>query len=491
MSLTVRTSLINYRSLVRIIGYLLVVEAIFMLFPLTVSLLYKENDYYAFAVGTAITLLAALAILTTVRPAKRDLGKREGFLLTGLVWMVFTVFGMIPLMMSSLSLSLTDAFCETMSGFTTTGCSVLEDVESLPKGIHIWRCLMQWIGGMGIILFTLAVFPMLNSSGGMQMMNAELTGITHDKLRPRVSETAKRLWLVYVLLTLMLAILLCIGPMPTFDAICHALTTMSTGGFSTSNDSIGAWGGSWYIKLVILAFMFIGGVNFALIYRTSTGKIRSSWRDETFRRYVKIILSVTAILVVGYVFSCHPRISANIVVDPLFQVVSTITSTGYTVDGYQSWGAFVVPLMLVLMFVGGCAGSTSGGAKIDRINYLWKGCGNELRKCIYPNRIYSVSINGRVQSPEIVSKVMAFLWLYLGLILVGGILLVSLGMPMSDSLFASLSCVGNTGLGAGVTADSFAVVPDAGKWILSALMLIGRLEIFTILVLFLPGFWRK
>lgn len=490
MSFSNRQSLINYRSLTRITGYLLVIEAIFMAFPLIVALIYKETDYFAFAVGLFITLLAAFTIFINVKPGRRDLGKREGFLLTGLVWIVFTIFGMIPLMMSSLSLGFTDAFCETMSGFTTTGCSVLDDIECLPKSIHLWRCLMQWIGGMGIILFTLAVLPMLNSSGGMQMMNAELTGITQDKLRPRVSETAKRLWLIYVLLTLSLAILLCIGPMTVFDSICHALATMSTGGFSTRNDSIGAWD-SWYVRLVVLAYMFIGGVNFALIYRASVGKVKASWRDETFRAYVKIIIIITVILTVGYIINCHPSINAKVFVDPLFQVVSTISSTGYAVTDYQSWGSFVFPLLLVLMFVGGCAGSTSGGAKIDRINFLWKNCINELRKCVYPNRIYSVSINGKVQSPEIVAKVMAFLWLYLLLILVGGMLLVITGMSISDSLFAALSCVGNTGLGAGETAGSFAVVPTAGKWVLSALMLIGRLEVFTILVLFMPGFWRK
>ena len=490
MVISSKKSLINYRSLIRIIGYLLVIEALFMLIPFIVSLVYKETDYFAFAVGAAITALSAVAIFTCVPAGRRELGKREGFLLTGSVWIVFTLFGMIPLMMSSLSMNVTDAFCETMSGFTTTGCSVLEDIEDLPHGMHIWRCLMQWIGGMGIILFTLAVLPMLNSSGGMQMMNAELTGITQDKLRPRVSETAKRLWFIYMILTLVLAILLCLGPMDCFDAICHALSTMSTGGFSTRNDSIGAWD-SWYVKLIVLAFMFLGGVNFALIYRASIGRVKASWHDETFRSYVKIIGIISVVLIIGYVANCHPKFNANVIVDPIFQVISTITSTGYAVTDYQSWGSFVFPILLILMFVGGCAGSTSGGAKIDRINFLVKNCSNELRKCIYPNRIYSVSINGRVQSPDIVAKVMAFLWLYLGLILLGGIVLVTLGMPISDSLFATLSCVGNTGLGAGVTADSFALVPDAGKWLLSFLMLIGRLEVFTILVLFLPGFWRK
>lgn len=482
---------INYRSVVRLLAYLLLFEAFFMLVPLGVSLYYGESDYYAFVVGILLTLLASGCILTSVRGALRDMGKREGYLLTSLVWVVFSVFGMVPFIVSSTpGLGITDAFCETMSGFTTTGCSVLEDIEQLSHGIHMWRCLMQWIGGLGIMIFTLAVLPMLNSSGGMQMMNAELPGITKEKLSPRVSQTAKRLWMIYVLLTVLLAVLLCLGPMSLFDGICHALSTMSTGGFSTHNDSIGAWD-SWYVRLVVLIFMFIGGVNFALIYKASIGRFRISWSDETFRMYVKVIVVVTVLLIVGYIVNCRPEWSANVFVDPLFQVVSTVTSTGFSVTDYQSWGAFVFPILLVLMFVGASAGSTSGGCKLDRIIFLFKNCRNEINKCIHPNRVFSVSINGRVQSPELVSKVMAFLWLYMGLIIAGGMMLVLMGMPISDSLFASLSCVGNTGLGAGVTADSFAGVPDAGKWLLSFLMLVGRLEIFTVLVLLSRGFWHK
>ncbi len=482
--------LLNYRAVGRVLGYLLLFEALFMLIPLAVSIFYRENDYYSFTVGAAITALAAIFVLSSVKSASRDMGKREGYLLTATVWIVFSIFGMIPFMVSSLSLSFSEAFCETMSGFTTTGCSVLEDVESLPHGIHVWRCLMQWIGGLGIMLFTLAVLPMLNSSGGVQMMNAELPGVTKDKLSPRVSETAKRLWLIYLLLTISLALFLCLGPMSVFEGICHALSTVSTGGFSTRNESIGAWD-SWYVKLVILCYMFIGGVNFALIYRASMGKIKVSWNDETFRLYVKTIVILTILLTVGYIVNCHPEWDVEVLVNPLFQVVSTISSTGYSVTDYQAWGAFVFPILLILMFVGGSAGSTSGGCKIDRIIYLFKNCKNEINRCVHPNRLYSVSINRHVQSPEIVSKVMAFLWMYLGLIGVGGFLLVLMGMPISDSLFVSLSCVGNTGLGTGITAESFATVPDAGKWLLSFLMLVGRLEIFTVLVIFAPGFWKK
>ena len=481
---------INYRSVARLLAILMLFEAGFMAIPMAVSLCYGESDYYAFAVAILITLLSSWALLSGIRSGRRDLGKREGYMLTALVWVVFSIFGMIPFMVSDLSLGLTDAYCETMSGFTTTGCSVLSDVESLSHGIHLWRCLMQWIGGLGIMIFTLAVFPMLNSSGGMQMMNAELPGVTKEKLSPRVSQTAKRLWFIYLLLTVVLAVLLYLGPMNCFESICHALSTMSTGGFSTRNDSIGAWD-SWYVRLVVLLFMFIGGVNFDLIYRASIGKFKASWNDETFRLYVKVIIVVTILLIIGYIVNCCPKWSMAVIVDPLFQVVSTVTSTGFSVTDYMSWGNFVFPILLLLMFIGASAGSTSGGCKLDRIVFLFKNCRNEISKCVHPNRVYSVSINNRVQSPELVSKVMAFLWLYMGLIVAGGMFLVLLGMPISDSLFASLSCVGNTGLGAGVTAESFAEVPSLGKWVLSFLMLVGRLEIFTVLVMLTRGFWRK
>lgn len=482
--------LINYRSIGRLLAYLLLFESLFMAVPLVVSLLYGESDYYAFAVGVVATLLASTLILTGVDSGRRDMGKRDGFLLTALVWLVFSIFGMVPFMIGDTSMGLTDAFCETMSGFTTTGCSVLSDVEHLSHGMHIWRCLMQWLGGLGIMIFTLAVLPMLNSSGGMQMMNAELPGITKEKLSPRVSSTAKRLWLIYAVLTMLLAFLLCLGPMDAFDGICHALSTMSTGGFSTRNDSIGAWDSS-YVRLVVLLFMFIGGVNFALIYKASTGRFRTAWSDETFRTYVRTIVIVTLLLVVAYIVNCHPRWSTDVVIDPLFQVVSTITSTGFSVTDFQSWGAFVFPMLLLLMFVGASAGSTSGGCKLDRMNFMFKSCSNEIRKCVHPNHVYSVTINGRVQSPELVSKVMAFILIYLGLIVAGGVALTLMGMPIYDSLFVSLSCVGNTGLGVGVTAESFADVPCAGKWLLSFLMLVGRLEIFTVLVILSRSFWRK
>lgn len=482
---------INIPALVRIVGFLLLVEAAFLVLPLIICILNDEPDSKAFLVAIASCVIAGSFFMSCRKPRQRDLGKREGLLLTALVWVFFSLFGMIPFILSdSTALDISEAFFESMSGFTTTGVSVIGDVESLPMGIHFWRCLVQWIGGMGIILFTVALLPMLNSSGGMQMMNAEMTGITHDKISPRVSQTAKRLWLMYTLLTLALWGALWIGPMDLFESLCHSLSTVSTGGFSTRGDSIGAWD-SVYVKIVVILFMFIGGVNFGLMYKAVSGHVRSLWRNEVFRAYVKIVVFASLFLVIivagGGLFSGFEEI----VIDPVFQVVSTITSTGYTVGDFSLWGNAVFPLLYMLMFMGACAGSTSGGAKIDRMIYLWKNGKNELNKTVHPNRFYPLTVNGKVCSPELLSKVFAFIVIYIGLIFAGAIILALTGIPLGDSFFAVVSCFGNTGLGTGATSASYDVVSNGGLLVLSFLMLVGRLEIFTVIVLFTKGFWKK
>lgn len=488
-----KRSNINWLMILRVTGWLLIIEGLFMLVPLFVAVAYGEEDYLSFLMSTGATMLAGMGLAFGLHGSRSDMGKREGFLLTTLIWIVLSLFGMLPFMLSSVEMSFNDAFFESMSGFTTTGVSVLSEVEHLSHGVHIWRCLMQWIGGMGIILFTLAVLPMLNSSGGMQMFNAEVTGITHDKLRPRVSQTAKRLWGIYILLTVLLAVLLWLGPMDMFDSVCHAFSSMSTGGFSTRNASVGAWD-SLYVKIVITVFMFLGGVNFALIYKASNGDFKSSWRNETFRMYIRIILVMFVLFVIALVANGTGDSITSLTIDPLFQIVSTISSTGYTVDNFENYGTFIVTLVCVLMFFGACAGSTSGGAKIDRMIYLWKNSRNELYRCLHSNRIFSVSINGKIQPPELVSKVIAFLCIYVIVIVGGSISLTAMGLPLGDSFVSSFSCVSNTGFGFGSTGYagcSYDVIPAVGKWVLAALMLIGRLELFTVLILFTPRFWTK
>lgn len=485
-------SRINLRMLTRVVGWLLMIEAVFMVIPLVTCVVYSEADTMAFAISAAITAVSGALMTFCVKSSRKNMAKREGFLLTALVWVVFSVFGMLPFLLSSTPLTVSDAFFEAMSGFTTTGASVMTSIDHFSHGLLMWRCLMQWIGGLGIILFTLAVLPMLNSSGGMQMFNAEVTGITHDKIRPRISQTARGLWMIYIALTVILCLLLWLGPMDIFDSLCHTFSSISTGGFSTRTESIGAWN-SVYVKVVITVFMFLGGVNFALLFNASLGNIADVWRNEVFRLYVRMVLVMFALFVMAIVISGQVSSWETVTIDPLFLIVSTVTSTGHTVANFEQWGHFVLALLFVMMFCGACAGSTSGGAKLDRMLYLVKNTRNELRRSIHPNRILSVRVNDKVMSSELVNKVIAFLCLYVMLIMVGGIALTATGIPLVDAFFSSFSCVSNTGLGAGVTGygGSYDIISDAGKWILSFLMLCGRLELFTVLILFTPAFWRK
>lgn len=479
--------------LLRVTGWLLITEACFLLAPLVTSVCYGEADWQAFGVAFLATALAGTLLALYSRPESSHMGKRDGYLLTALVWVVFSLFGLIPFILCSTPMTFGDAFFEAMSGFTTTGASVIADTANMGYGIHIWRAMMQWLGGMGIILFTLAVIPMLNHSGGIQMFNAEVTGITHDKIMPRISQTAKGLWLIYLLLTLALVLLLWAGPMDFFDSVCHAFGTISTGGYTTHPAGITAWHGSVYVKVVLVVFMFLGGVNFSLIFRCARGQGRTAVRNDAFRMYVlaigvMLLLFVAAIAVGGNVGSWQ-----SVTIDPLFQVVSTITSTGFCVSEFTGWGAFVLALTLVMMFCGACAGSTSGGAKIDRLIYLLKNNRNELYRCVYPNTIRSVKINGKIVSPDIVNKVIAFLCLYVMVVVAGGIVLTACGVAPVDAFFSAFSCMSNTGFSAAVTGygGSYITMPYCAKWVLTVMMLIGRLEIFTILVLFTPAFWRR
>ncbi len=485
---------INTQMLVRVMGRLLLIEAMFMLAPLLASFVWGGGkDSLPFVISICAALSVGIPVEVFVRPTTTDMYRREGFLLTALVWVVFSAFGMLPFVLCSTPLTISEAFFEAMSGFTTTGATVLPSVSHLSHSILLWRCLMQWLGGMGIILFTLAVLPSLNHAGGMQMFNAEVTGITHDKIRPRISQTAKGLWGIYFLLTVLLFFLLWIGPMDMFESLCHAMSSISTGGFSTNDNSIGGWN-SPYVMIVLTIFMFLGGVNFVLMFKVaSQRRLSPLWSNDVFKTYLMIIggalvLFDVAILING----CYDGIS-SMTIDPLFQIVSTITSTGYTADRFELWGPFVMALTFMLMFFGSCAGSTSGGAKIDRLLYLLKNCGNELQRVLHPNEVQSVRINDRVVPPYIVNKVIAFLCIYVLIIMVGGIVLTALGIPLVDAFFSSFSCLSNTGLGAGVTGygSSYEVIPVPGLWVLSFLMLVGRLELFTVLVLFTRGFWRR
>jgi len=388
------------------------------------------------------------------------------------------VVRMVPFLLGRPPLNGSDWFFETMSGFTTTGASVLNTLEGVPHSILLWRCIVQWIGGLGIILFTLAVVPMLNYQGGMQLFNAEVTGITHDKLRPRVSFTAQSLWIVYICLTTLLIILLSLSEMSVFDAICYGLSTMSTGGFSNSDSTVDELG-SLYIKIVLIFFMFLGGVNFSLLFKAVTGKFKTVFQNDVLKWYIGIVFICYVLLLLNV---WHQGLIHNVddaTIDPLFQAVSILTSTGITEPDFADWGSLSTVVLIIMMVMGACAGSTSGGAKIDRFLVLFKFLRNEFFKMMHPSAITTVSINGRGAPSTVVNKTLAFLFLYIIVILVGGTLLVLIGLPLKDSFFICLSAISNTGLGTDVTGISgnYALVPDAGKWLLSFIMLVGRAQI--------------
>ena len=483
---------LNWQMLLKVTGWLLMIEAAFMLVPMGTSLAYGEEDWLIFAISAAVTAVCGFA-MRSIRATGGHMGRREGFLLTASVWVWFSLFGMIPFIFCNQGFSVPDAFFAAMSGFTTTGASLSGSHAHLSYGINIWHAMMQWIGGMGIILFTLAVIPMLNSAGGMQMFNAEVTGITHDKVRPRISSTAKALWGTYFALTILLFFALWLGPMDIYDSTVYALTCISTGGFVGTSHGL-AYFGSDYVYGVITLFMFAGGVNFTLIFRSLTGGVKSFWRNEVFRVYVLVILLMFVLIDLQILHDPDgPLTWQSLTIYPLFHVVSIITSTGYESGCFVWWTPLVIGLTIIMMFTGACAGSTTGGAKLDRIVFMAKYLRNEIYRCVRPNAVLSVRIDGRVRSPEIVGKVVAFLCLYVIIIFTGGLVLMAMDMPLLDALFSAFSCMSNTGLGADVTGygSNFSILPDAGKWLLSALMLIGRLEIFTVLIIFTVPFWRK
>ena len=482
---------INLPMLMRVVGWLLMIESVFMFIPFLTALCTESESPWLFLACVCITAVSGW-LMTLLKPKSRDMGKREAILMTSFTWVILSLFGMLPFIFYGTHMNVTDAFFETISGFTTTGASVLATLEGVPKSILIWRCITQWIGGLGIILFTLAVVPMLNTSGGMQLFNAEVTGITHDKLRPRISYTAKGLWGVYAILTLVLIVLLSFSEMNWFDALCYGLSTMSTGGFSTANSGIHALQ-SPYVKIIMIIFMFLGGVNFSLLFNMATGKTKGLLKNTALKVFIWAILIGAVIFAIDVTVAGLAHSVGDVILDPLFQSVSLLSSTGIIEPDFELWGSVSTVVLIIMMLVGACAGSTAGGAKIDRFVVLFKFLRNEFYKMMHPGAVTTVTINGKGTSTPIVMKTLAFLFIYIMIIVVGGVAISLMGLDLSDGFFCALQAISNTGLGSdatGVNGD-YSLVPDAAKWLLSFIMLVGRLEIFTVLLVFIPSFWKK
>jgi trk system potassium uptake protein TrkH len=462
-----------------------------MLLCLPISIYYRDGDWHALLISGAITLLAGFtAWKATYNDEMGQLKKRDGYLIVTFGWLTMSVFGSLPYLISGEIVSFTDSFFETLSGFTTTGASILNDIESMGRGILFWRSLTQWIGGMGIIVLTVAILPILGI-GGMQLFIAEAPGVTPDKLKPRITDTAKRLWLVYVLLTVLELLLLWVGGMSFFDATNHALTTMATGGFSTKQASV-AYFTSPFIQYVIIAFMFLAGTNFTVIYFALHGQFRKVWDSEEFRYYLKfsfgiiIMVSLVVWMVTGHDFERSFR-------DSMFQLVSIITTTGYVTADYTSWAPFITLIIFLLMFIGASAGSTAGGVKVVRHIILLKNSILELRRQIHPSAVLPVRLNKKAVTSQITYNVMAFMIIYFMVFVAGSLLMAALGNDFLTSIGAVATCLGNIGPGIGTVGpvDNFAHLSVFAKWLLSFLMLLGRLELFTVLILFSPHFWSK
>lgn len=490
-TLKIKRPYINIRMILRVLGWLLFIEAAFMLIPLVTSLIYGEEDYKAFLWSIVITVTLGFGMkMLPVRT--NEVRKRDAILLTSMVWIVFSLFGMLPFLFSGAHSRVCDGFFEAMSGFTTTGLSVFDSLDSLTHGILIWRSVMQWIGGLGIILFTLAVLPMLNYSGGLQLYNAEVSGIAHYKLRPRVNSTAKGMWFVYISLTLLCILLLLPSEMDPFEAVCYGMTTMSTGGFAVTDAGIGQWD-SIYIMVVFIIFMFLGGINFGLLFNAAHGNFKLLHHNDALRWYCGIIVVCSVIMAVCIALTGNCHSVWDVTVLPLFQTISLSSSTGLVQPGFQHWGALCSFLFLFLIFIGACAGSTSGGAKVDRLIVVFKNIKNEFFRIVHPNAILSVYINGRGTPAWMVQKAMTFMLLYFLVITLAGVTLVCLGLPLGESLFSVLEAITNAGLGVTLEGEpaTYGSYPAIGKYILALVMLIGRLELYTVLVLATAPFWRR
>ena len=485
--------MINTKIILKIIGFLLFIEAGLLLLCSLFSIYYSEKDLVPFLIAAAVSTSGGITLSLCGRKANRkQLNRRDGYIIVAISWIVFTLFGMLPYYISGYIPNITDAFFETISGFTTTGASILNDIERLPHGLLFWRSMTQWIGGLGIIFFTLAVLPIFGS-GGVQLFAAEATGPKHDKVRPRIEETARWIWSIYLGLTILGAILFRLGDMSWFDSICHALTTTATGGYSTKQNSIAAYN-STYIEYVTTILMFLSGINFTLLFLSLfKRRINKLFKDTEFRWYATIALVFTGLITIGLIVSQQYESWEEAFRKSLFQVVSIQTTTGFASADYMQWTPFLWFLITLLMYTGACAGSTSGAIKCIRIAMLFNVAWGEFKRILHPNAVIPVRISEHVIAPQIKITLLAFLALYVVLTLLGWAMLILFGCNFMEAYGIVVSSLGNVGpaLGSYGPAYSWSNLPDVAKWISSFLMLAGRLELFSVLLLFTPAFWRK
>ena len=480
--------MINFRPVARVIALLYAIIGGMIWTALPFAWWYGEPGLPIFLAGLASAAVGA-GLFQVKNPRGVPIRKREGYLIVVLSWLAMISAGMLPYLFSGAIPEVHNALFETVSGMTTTGASVLTDIEAQPRGILYWRSLTQWIGGMGIIVLTVAIFPLLGI-GGIELFAAEAPGPTSDKLHPRISETAKRLWLLYVSLTVILGLLLFIFGLSPYEAINHALTTMATGGFSTRNASAAAF--APHIQYLLVVFMFLAGVNYTVLYLSYKRRWQDVWRSDELKAYIALVVVLTVGCTLGVYYSAAGPGLEQSFRDSLFQIVSLITTTGFVTADYTSWSTSLTIVFFVLLFLGACAGSTSGGIKLIRHLVFLRNSYLEFKRIVHPAAIIPLRLNGEVVPGKIITHVFNFLLLYLLLFVVGSVILAVLGLDFMTAIGAMATSLGNVGPGIGDVGpvDNFAGLSAPIKVFLSFVMLIGRLEIFTVLVLFTPYFWR-
>lgn len=483
--------MINFKMVYKALGSLLFIEALLLLTCLGVGLLYGETDYASFGLPTIVALLLGIALRVKGRHADNRMGRRDGFLIVSSAWVVFSLVGMLPFLIGGHTPRLAVALFETMSGFTTTGATAFDDVDALPHSILFWRSLTHWMGGLGIVFFTIALLPNMGQ-GDLRLFSAESTGLKIGKLHPRISTTARWLWGLYLLLTAT-----CIGAfhlagMNLFDAINHALSTVATGGFSTHTASIGYYE-SPLIEYVSIAFMFVSSINFTLLYLLLVKhRLRDVWADSELRCFLAILFFVS---IITAVVLCFDGLTVEEALrTALFSVVALQSTTGFTTVDFMMWHPALWMLLSIVSVIGACAGSTSGGLKCVRVLTAVKLVVNEFRQKLHPHAVLPVRIAGNTLAPGIARSVFVFFVVYFLLIFVSAILMSCMGLPLLDALGLGISAFSNVGPSIGYAVgplDSWSALPDAALWLNSFLMLAGRLEIFSLLLLFVPAFWRS
>ena len=493
---------LNFKIIFHLMGLLLLCNGGFMIIAALFSGIYDDGVTLEITLAAIVTMIVGTMAMFLTKDHKKEVKRKEGYIIVTFGWLVMSLSGVLPYLFSGAIPNFTNAFFETISGYTTTGASILDDIEILPKGILFWRSLTHWIGGMGIIVLAIAILPLLGI-GGMQLFAAEAPGPSGDKLHPRITDTAKRLWFIYFGYTLAETILLKLAGMSFFDAINHSLATLSTGGFSTKNLSTAYWNDQPLIQYIIIFFMFLAGSNFVLSYYAFKGRVQKVLHDEEFRYYVLFIaaFSIIAALVIYFKASVpetdyYPMVlgeGESAFRHALFQVLTVITTTGFVTADFTNWTPFLTIFFFGLMFLGGCAGSTAGGIKVMRHLLIIKNGLLEFKRTLHTNAVIPVRYNNKMVREHIVYNIIAFFVLYMLTFIIGSLGLGAMGLDFDSAIGGAASSLGNVGPGLGSLnpLSNYNSLPDLGKWWCGFLMLLGRLELFTVLILFTPYFWKK